>query len=63
MRTHLRLHKDLIAELDEFFPLRNTPPNDTMERIRYVSGQRSVVEFLLDRLKNQEAALTVLGDR
>lgn len=43
--------KDLIPQealeiLDRFFPERTPGLGDTMDQIRYASGQRSVVRFL-----------------
>lgn len=48
MRTAL---KDLIPDealeiLDQFFPERTPGLGDTMDQIRYASGQRSVIRFL-----------------
>jgi len=48
MRTAL---KDLIPDealeiLDRFFPERTPGLGDTMDQIRYASGQRSVIRFL-----------------
>lgn len=66
MNIDLRNHKALLQELDELYPLRNPSPNDTLDAIRYRSGQRSVVDLLLAELQYQEeqAVLTnqeVLG--
>ena len=43
--------KDLIPReaveiLDRFFPERTPPLSDSIDQIRYASGQRSVVRFL-----------------
>lgn len=43
--------KDLIPDealeiLDRFFPERTPGLGDTMDQIRYASGQRSVIRFL-----------------
>lgn len=54
LRADLRKHKDLIDELDQLFPLRNFSPTDTLDRIRYNSGQREVVELLKRELADQE---------
>lgn len=65
MRTDLRHHLALIAELDELFPLKNPEPDAPLDKIRHTSGQRSVVEFLKQELARQEAEnenLNVLGD-
>ena len=37
----------LLAELDQTFPPANPSPDDSMEKIMYRSGQRSVVEWIL----------------
>ncbi len=37
----------MIAQLDENFPPTNPNPEDTMEKIMYRSGQRSVVEWVI----------------
>jgi hypothetical protein len=36
----------LLTKLDETFPPTNPIPEDTMEKIMYRSGQRSVVEWI-----------------
>jgi hypothetical protein len=36
----------LLTKLDETFPPTNPTPEDTMEKIMYRSGQRSVVEWI-----------------
>ena len=40
----------IISELDEYFPPVNPAPTDSMETIMYKAGQRSVVEWLQQRL-------------
>ena len=45
-------HRALINELEDNFPPITPSPDDTIEKIMYRSGQRSVVEWLLNRLKN-----------
>jgi hypothetical protein len=42
----------IISELEENFPPITPSPEDTIEKIMYRSGQRSVVEWLLTRLEN-----------
>ena len=37
----------MLAKLDETFPPTNPTPEDTMEKIMYRSGQRSVVEWVI----------------
>ena len=36
----------MLAKLEESFPPTNPTPEDTMEKIMYRSGQRSVVEWV-----------------
>lgn len=45
-------HHALVNELNENFPPVTPSPDDTIEKIMYRSGQRSVVEWLLTRLDN-----------
>ena len=45
-------HRALVNELEENFPPITPSPEDTIEKIMYRSGQRSVVEWLLNRLEN-----------
>ena len=40
----------IINELDEYFPPVNPSPSDSLETIMYKAGQRSVVEWLQQRL-------------
>jgi hypothetical protein len=42
----------IISELEQNFPHITPSPEDTIEKIMYRSGQRSVVEWLLTRLEN-----------
>jgi hypothetical protein len=37
----------MLSKLDEAFPPVNPNPEDTMEKIMYRSGQRSVVEWVI----------------
>jgi len=37
----------MLAKLEETFPPTNPTPEDTMEKIMYRSGQRSVVEWVI----------------
>jgi hypothetical protein len=37
----------MVSQLQEVFPPVNPKPNDSMEKIMYQSGQRSVVEWIL----------------
>ena len=45
-------HKALQQQLDEMFPPVNPSPNDSIESIMYRSGQRSVVEWLINNMEN-----------
>ena len=38
----------MLAKLDETFPPTNPTPEDSMEKIMYRSGQRSVVEWIIN---------------
>ena len=38
----------LLQQLEETFPPTNPSPEDTMEKIMYRSGQRSVVEWIVN---------------
>ena len=42
----------LLQQLDETFPPTNSNPEDTMEKIMYRSGQRSVVEWIKENMEN-----------
>ena len=37
----------MVSQLNEIFPPINPKPSDTMEKIMYRSGQRSVVEWII----------------
>ena len=41
----------IMTEMDSTFPPLNPSPDDTIEKIMYRSGQRSVVEWLKNRLE------------
>lgn len=45
--------KAIINELDELFPPTNPGPGDTISTIMYRSGQRSVIEWIHNRLKEE----------
>ena len=45
-------HRALVNELNQNFPLTNPTPEDSVEKIMYRSGQRSVVEWIIHRLEN-----------
>ena len=44
----------VLSEMDERFPVVNPSPDDSIEKIMYRSGQRSVVEWLKNRLDNDD---------
>ena len=41
----------LITTLEKSFPPTNPNPEDTMEKIMYRSGQRSVVEWIINYME------------
>jgi hypothetical protein len=41
----------MLSKLDETFPPTNPTPEDTMEKIMYRSGQRSVVEWVINYME------------
>ena len=46
--------ESILAELEEIYPPITPNPDETMEKIMYRSGQRSVVEWIKDRVSNEE---------
>ena len=44
-------HHAMVKELEDHFPPLTPTPGDSIEQIMYRSGQRSVVEWLLDRIE------------
>jgi len=42
----------IINELDELFPPTNPGPGDSISTIMYRSGQRSVIEWIHNRLND-----------
>ena len=46
--------ESILAELEEIYPPTNPNPDESMEKIMYRSGQRSVVEWIQDRVSNEE---------
>jgi hypothetical protein len=42
----------MLAKLEETFPPTNPTPEDTMEKIMYRSGQRSVVEWVIQYMED-----------
>ena len=45
--------ESILAELEEIHPPITPNPDETMEKIMYRSGQRSVVEWIKDRIKEK----------
>tara|TARA_B100001094_G_scaffold114503_1_gene110461 strand:+ start:692 stop:901 length:210 start_codon:yes stop_codon:yes gene_type:complete len=43
----------IINQLDDNFPPFNPSPTDDMNMIMYKAGQRSVVEWLLDKIEEE----------
>lgn len=43
-----------LNEMEELFPPLTVGPNDSMNTIQYRAGQRSVVEWLKQKLDNNE---------
>ena len=41
----------MLSKLEESFPPVNPNPEDTMEKIMYRSGQRSVVEWIINYME------------
>lgn len=48
--------QSILQELEENFPLVNSHPDDPTNLIMYRSGQRSVVEWINHRLKEETNA-------
>ena len=42
----------MLSKMHEIFPPTNPTPDDTMEKIMYRSGQRSVVEWVIQYMEN-----------
>ena len=60
MSTSLSMHEvigvpdaTLLNELEEFFPPVTPNPDDTLSKIMYKAGQRSVVEWITERLSDE----------
>jgi len=43
----------MISQLEQIFPPTNPTPDDTMEKIMYRSGQRSVVEWIIKYMEEE----------
>jgi len=52
LETHGLQLKTVLQELEENFPPVTPTPNDSQSVIMYRSGQRSVVEWIQQRLEN-----------
>ena len=46
--------RSVLSEMEDRFPPINPSPEDSIEKIMYRSGQRSVVEWLVNRLEDNE---------
>ena len=46
--------RSVLSEMEDRFPPINPSPEDSIEKIMYRSGQRSVVEWLVNRLDNND---------
>ena len=44
--------RSLVDELEEMYPLHTPTPRDTDRDIMYRAGQRSVVEYILQKMQN-----------
>ena len=44
----------VLTEMQDRFPVVTPSPEDSIEKIMYRSGQRAVVEWLVNRLKNND---------
>ena len=45
--------ESILAELEEIYPPITPNPDESMEKIMYRSGQRSVVEWIKDRISEE----------
>ena len=41
-----KIINELLEQLDELYPLYNPSPTDSLAKIMYLAGQRSVVEYI-----------------
>lgn len=41
-----RIIAELLEQLEELYPLYNPNPTDSLAKIMYLAGQRSVVEYI-----------------
>jgi hypothetical protein len=51
-----RLTDEMLEALDFFFPEKSPGPNESLDHIRYASGQRSVVRFLHALIQSPESS-------
>ena len=49
-----QLNDRILLELEEIFPPINPQPSDDLSTVMYRSGQRSVVEWIRTRLKEDK---------
>ena len=52
LETRELQNQALLSQLDKMFPPTNPTPEDTMEKIMYRSGQRSVVEWVIKYMES-----------
>jgi len=48
-----QFNQKLLEELKEVFPPIIIGPTDSIEKIMYISGQQSVVDWLINRMENE----------
>tara|TARA_R100001443_G_scaffold109739_1_gene121251 strand:+ start:83 stop:274 length:192 start_codon:yes stop_codon:yes gene_type:complete len=46
--------EQILSELEDIHPPINPTPDESMEKIMYRSGQRSVVEWIKNRMENED---------
>ena len=46
--------ESILAELEEIYPPTNPNPDESMEKIMYRSGQRSVVDWIKTRISEEQ---------
>ena len=46
--------QSILHEMEDVFPPTTFTPEDSMEKIMYRSGQRSVVEWIKERIEEDE---------
>jgi hypothetical protein len=44
----------LLEELNEVYPITNPSPENSIAQLMYRAGQRSVVEWIQQRINNEE---------